>query len=43
MGGLGDKEIFICGPPVMMKSLRKQIRAKGIKNSSIHSEEFTMQ
>ena len=43
VGGLGDKEIFICGPPVMMKSLRKQIRAKGIKNSSIHSEEFTMQ
>ena len=43
VGGLGDKEIFICGPPVMMKSLRKQIRAKGIKNSTIHSEEFTMQ
>ena len=43
VGGLMDKEIFICGPPVMMKSLRRQMRAKGIKNSTIHSEEFTMQ
>ncbi|MCA9349249.1 ferric reductase-like transmembrane domain-containing protein [Candidatus Saccharibacteria bacterium] len=40
--GLMNKEIFICGPPPMMKSLREQIRAKGVKNRKIHSEEFTM-
>lgn len=43
VGGLQDKEIFICGPPVMMKSLRSQMRDMGVKNSTIHSEEFTMQ
>lgn len=37
-----DKEIFICGPPPMMKSLRKQLRQAGVKNKQIHSEEFAM-
>lgn len=41
-GNLKGKEIFLCGPPPMMKALRKQLRAKGVKSINIHSEEFTM-
>ncbi|MEI7631843.1 MAG: ferric reductase-like transmembrane domain-containing protein [bacterium] len=41
-GGLDGKEIFICGPPPMMKSLRSQLRELGVPNSKIHSEEFAM-
>lgn len=41
-GGLKDKDIFICGPPPMMKSLRQQLRAKAVPGTSIHSEEFAM-
>lgn len=41
-GNLKGKEIFLCGPPSMMKSLRKQLKAKGVKSINIHSEEFTM-
>lgn len=42
VGSLQGKEIFICGPPPMMKSLRAQLRAMGIPNRKIHSEEFSM-
>jgi ferredoxin-NADP reductase len=38
--GVTDKEIFLCGPPPMMLSMRKQLKAKGVKNEHIHSEEF---
>jgi predicted ferric reductase len=41
--GLAGKDIFICGPPGMMKAMRTQLRAKGIPNRMIHSEEFAMQ
>lgn len=37
-----SRHIFICGPPPMMKSLRKQLREIGVKNSNIHTEEFTL-
>jgi predicted ferric reductase len=37
-----NKEIFICGPAPMMKSLRAQFRAMGVPNRKIHTEEFTM-
>lgn len=40
--GLKDKEIFICGPPPMMKALRKQLKQKGVMGSMVHSEEFAM-
>ena len=40
--GLKEKEIFICGPPLMMKALRKQFNEKGIPNSNIHTEEFSL-
>ncbi len=41
-GGLKGKEIFLCGPPPMMKSLKAQLKSMGIPNSKIHSEEFAM-
>lgn len=41
-GDLSQKEFYICGPPAMMKDLRKQLRSKGIPNYKIHSEEFSM-
>lgn len=42
VGGLDDKEIFICGPPAMMKSLRAQLRTMKIPSDKIHTEEFSM-
>lgn len=39
-GQLTNKEIFICGPPDMMKSLRTQLRELGVPNGKIHTEEF---
>ncbi len=41
-GGLQGKDIFICGPPPMMLSLRKQFKSKGVPGTSLHSEEFAM-
>jgi len=41
-GGLKGKEVFICGPPPMMKSMRQQFKNEGLPGTSIHSEEFAM-
>jgi predicted ferric reductase len=41
-GDVMSKEIFICGPPPMMKSLRKQFTQLGVHNNQIHSEEFEL-
>ncbi len=38
-----NADIFLCGPPPMMKAMRSQLRALGVPNSRIHSEEFSMQ
>lgn len=38
-----DKAAFlICGPPGMMKAIRRQLRAKNVKNRNIHTEEFKL-
>jgi predicted ferric reductase len=37
-----EREIFICGPPPMMKSLSEQFVKLGVKRGRIHTEEFTM-
>lgn len=37
-----NAEIFICGPGAMMNSLKKQFLKLGVKNNSIHMEEFKM-
>lgn len=42
VGGFAGKEIFICGPPPMMKSMKQQIRSKNVPRRRIHSEEFAM-
>lgn len=42
IGDLKGKEIFICGPPPMMKGLRAQFKELGIPNRKIHTEEFSM-
>lgn len=41
-GDLKNKDIFICGPPPMMASLRKQFKDKGVPGTSVHTEEFGM-
>lgn len=41
-GGLKGKDIFICGPPPMMQSMRKQFKQKGVPGTSLHTEEFSM-
>jgi len=41
-GDLAGKEIYICGPPPMMASLKKQFLSLGISQGGIHSEEFNM-
>lgn len=39
---LKEREIFVCGPGEMMKSLRINLKKMGIQNSRIHSEEFSL-
>lgn len=41
-GNLIGKEIFICGPVPMMKSLRDQFLQLRVKGENIHSEEFDL-
>lgn len=40
--GVTGKDVFICGPPGMMKAMRSQFKAKGIAGANIHTEEFAM-
>ncbi|MFA6422028.1 MAG: ferredoxin reductase family protein [Candidatus Buchananbacteria bacterium] len=35
-----DKDLFICAPPPMIRSLKKQFIAKGVNKKFIYSEEF---
>jgi predicted ferric reductase len=39
-GGLDGVDVLICGPPVMIRSLRSQLRAEGVPENRIHSELF---
>jgi len=41
-GGLKDKDIFICAPPVMIRALRKQFLSLGVDSNLLHSEEFNL-
>lgn len=38
---LPDKDILICGPPVMVRNLSGQLRARGVPRSRIHYEDFS--
>lgn len=42
INSITDRDIFICGPPAMMKSMREQFVKLHISNSRIHSEEFAL-
>jgi predicted ferric reductase len=37
---LAEKDILICGPPVMVRNLTGQLRARGVPRSRIHYEDF---
>lgn len=39
---VSNKDIFVCAPPPMIRSLRKQFKKMGIKDDLIHSEEFNL-
>jgi predicted ferric reductase len=41
-GDLNGKEIFLCGPPAMMKSLKEQFLKLKVSRKNIHSEEFQL-
>jgi predicted ferric reductase len=41
-GGVTNKEIFLCGPPPMMKSLRAQLKKLKIPGRHIHDEIFAI-
>ena len=37
-----ESTFFVCGPPPMMKSMRQQLNKLGVKNTKIHTEEFSL-
>jgi len=41
-GGVAGKDIYICGPPPMMKAMKEQFVRLGVPKKNIHSEEFSM-
>lgn len=41
-GEVKGKEIFICGPPPMMKALKGQFVRQGISKDNLHTEEFSI-
>jgi predicted ferric reductase len=41
-GDLTATDFLFCGPPPMMHALREQLRGVGVRNSRIHSEEFSI-
>lgn len=42
VGDLNNKEIFICGPPIMTNKIIKGLRRMNISKERIHSERFLM-
>jgi len=41
-GDLSNRDIFLCGPPMMIKNLKKQFKTLKIPKKNIHSEEFQL-
>lgn len=41
-GGIEGRDIYMCGPPPMMRALKQQFKSRGIPSTSVHSEEFSM-
>ena len=42
VGDITQYDYFLCGPPPMMRSMRKQLKKLHVKEYSIHSEEFSL-
>jgi len=40
-GGVSDKDIFFCGPPMLMESLKNQFISLGVDIKKIHYENFS--
>ena len=41
-GGLKGKDIFLCGPPPMVRNLVRQFARRGVPPNRIHSDEFAL-
>ncbi|MEK7545722.1 MAG: ferredoxin reductase family protein [Patescibacteria group bacterium] len=37
-----EREVFLCGPPVMMRGVRKALREAGMKTARVRYEEFAL-
>lgn len=38
---LQEQDIFICGPPAMMRTLRRQLLDRGVPRAQVHFEDFS--
>ena len=41
-GGVGDKNIFLCGPTAMVEALRSQFLGMGVPQDRIVVEDFNL-
>jgi len=39
---LGDREVYLCGPPPMMAALRSLLRAASVADPRVHHEQFAL-
>jgi ferredoxin-NADP reductase len=39
---IGEREVYLCGPPAMMARVRAGLRSEGVSRRSIHSERFAL-
>jgi ferredoxin-NADP reductase len=37
-----ERDVFLCGPPAMTDSIRKNLRAAGVPRSNVHLERFAL-
>ncbi|MEU5759020.1 globin domain-containing protein [Nocardia sp. NPDC047648] len=37
----GDADVYVCGPPMFLCDIRRQLRAAGIPDARVHIEQFT--
>ncbi|QQR51381.1 hypothetical protein IPF89_00890 [Candidatus Saccharibacteria bacterium] len=42
LGTIEGRDAYLCGPPSMMRALKRQLQNRGVPRTSIHSEEFSM-
>jgi len=39
---VGDRDVYLCGPPPMMRVLERNLRCAGVSRTHIHSERFAL-